>query len=383
MANDTPPGTVCASKLGPGWIDGGTLCRQRSVCGGPTGAYHAPLSFELENLAPTVCVPSSTPGVTDEEMEKLRVSAWLRSEKSAIISVEARFHIDRRAIAGAIAWEALKNQHRSARAVGLGKMHLWTWFSLDTMAKQTEEAGYLPRRWFPKRMLLLSSVDGAIEYIGASMAAAADMAALYGYDIREDPPILTNVYQGSDLVEWKEHLAKKTKGEKLTPANPMAIWVGLNLGYLEDAVGKPSFQDTPYLPTGNPQKALGFDKKAAAQYADAHAQSGSIRRCAEYVRKALEAGGIILEQTLLAKNYGEKLVKAGFLTVNAVGYVPQIGDVIVFQGTSKSTEGHMQIYDGKQWVSDFKQNDPLWPNSDPKSVWQTEKPAYTIYRFPS
>jgi hypothetical protein len=233
------------------------------------------------------------------------------------------------------------------------------------------------------RLVLLSNIDGAIEYIAASMAAIADIAAVYGYDIREDPPILTNEYQGSDLVKWRKHLAEKNKGDKLVPKNAMALWVGLNLGYLEDAVGKPAFKDTPYLPIGNVQKALGFNKKAAAQYADAHAESGSIRRCAEYVRRAVEAGGIILEQTLLAKDYGEKLRKAGFLTVNALGYLPQIGDVIVFQGTSKSTEGHMQIYDGTQWVSDFKQNDPLWPNSDPKSVWQTEKPAYTIYRFPS
>ena len=76
-----------------------------------------------------------------------------------------------------------------------------------------------------------------------------------------------------------------------------------------------------------------------------------------------------------------KVLLSGFRKVNPVGYSPELADVIVFQGTSASAAGHMQLYDGTQWISDFKQQDPLWPSSNPNSVWQMEKPSYTIYRF--
>jgi hypothetical protein len=148
-------------------------------------------------------------------------------------------------------------------------------------------------------------------------------------------------------------------------------------------------------PASSPGSARGpsgptFDKNAAAEHArtqaadtyeEAKEKGNGQTFCARYVRLAIEAGGIRVEPTGLAKDYGPGLIAAGFEEVRQEAYMPMTGDVIVFQGTSSTAAGHMQIYDGIQWISDFKQKDPLWPSSNPKSPWQTEKPTYNIYRY--
>jgi cell wall-associated NlpC family hydrolase len=88
-----------------------------------------------------------------------------------------------------------------------------------------------------------------------------------------------------------------------------------------------------------------------------------------------------------ARNYGPVLEALGFVAAKSVktksvakeDYSFRVGDVVIFQSTTKSVPGHIQIYDGKHWISDFVQKDPLWPNSSPLSTWQVEKPAYVIY----
>ena len=56
-------------------------------------------------------------------------------------------------------------------------------------------------------------------------------------------------------------------------------------------------------------------------------------------------------------------------------YTPQAGDVVVIQSTSTSKDGHMAMFSGKQWISDFEQKD-FWPGKD----CLKEKPSYVIYR---
>ena len=73
------------------------------------------------------------------------------------------------------------------------------------------------------------------------MAAIADITARHGFgDIRNNPIILTNVYQSKDLVEWEEHLKKKPAGSTLAGGNAMDIWVGRNITFLTAAVGTPN-----------------------------------------------------------------------------------------------------------------------------------------------
>jgi len=51
------------------------------------------------------------------------------------------------------------------------------------------------------------------------------------------------------------------------------------------------------------------------------------------------------------------------------------GDIVVIQKTTKNENGHIAIYNGNNWVSDFKQQG-FWPSSS----YRSENPPYKIYR---
>jgi hypothetical protein len=208
------------------------------------------VSFEL-NDAPPYRPSLETAGSKKLGLSKsqVRVLAWLRKHKRAIVQAERIFRIDRRAVAGAIAWEALENPlFFPVRWIGPGKMHYKTgaFGGEDTVAMQVEDAGYLPtKRNQEERKKSLSTPSGAIMYIAASMKAAADIAwQEHGSDIYRDPGVLTWFYQSTDLKEWRQHLkSKRAKGERTfdVQKESMARWVLDHLAFLELAVGKPDF----------------------------------------------------------------------------------------------------------------------------------------------
>lgn len=60
---------------------------------------------------------------------------------------------------------------------------------------------------------------------------------------------------------------------------------------------------------------MSWDKRMAVNYAKTHAGSHSQGRCAEFTRKAIQAGGITLGHTYHAKDYGPMLRSAGFTAI--------------------------------------------------------------------
>jgi hypothetical protein len=100
--------------------------------------------------------------------------------------------------------------------------------------------------------------------------------------------------------------------------------------------------------------------------------------CARHVRQALEAGGA--DMTLrprLAREYRTKLIELGFAQVEiGNGYIPQRGDVAVFESyeNQRHQAGHIQMFDGSSWVSDFKQANFLPHRLNYRGV------AYEIFR---
>ena len=260
MGQLTPPGVLDRVLQFVDLFDGTTVGGYTPRPGatdvsGEIGACYLEPSSPLRDLTPA----------------QRQVLAWLRAYRPEIERAEREFRIDRRAIAGAIAWEMLKNVWRqSLRSVGPGKIHLWNYsvtgalrglrhigsFGLlgaiscaidtDTLVKQTEDAGYLPAQTFDSRAALLATPEGAIRYIGAIMAAAAAIAVREGFeDIRGNPVVLTNVYQGKTLATWEQHLRGKPAGAPLTGGNPMDIWVAAHLRFLEDGVGRPRIPPAP------------------------------------------------------------------------------------------------------------------------------------------
>ncbi|MBN2752374.1 MAG: hypothetical protein JXQ84_06665, partial [Rhodospirillaceae bacterium] len=130
-------------------------------------------------------------------------------------------------------------------------------------------------------------------------------------------------------------------------------------------------------PEKQPRKSsLDVDKFAEALDKNASPKSG--RKCGVRVREAFNAAGVGFPKgTESAKDFGPGLEKQGFKPVDKAGYVPQKGDIVVIQpyeGGSK--HGHIAAYDGKQWVSDFKQRD-FWGGPG----YRTLQPSHRFYRF--
>ena len=95
----------------------------------------------------------------------------------------------------------------------------------------------------------------------------------------------------------------------------------------------------------------------AAASASRVALSRSSGYCARYVRKALQTAGYDFTPNPSAYQYASRgtLSSAGFTKISN-STQPQVGDVVVYDRSGKHPHGHIQIFDGRDWVSDFRQN---------------------------
>lgn len=112
----------------------------------------------------------------------------------------------------------------------------------------------------------------------------------------------------------------------------------------------------------------------AAKYATEHAESKSVGLCALYVRKAINAGGIPLYKCGSAWHYRHVLPILNFHQVGKDAE-REVGDIVVFQPIGGRKYGHIAIWNGTQWVSDFKQR-----NFIVHSDYTKEGAEYRIYR---
>ena len=123
-----------------------------------------------------------------------------------------------------------------------------------------------------------------------------------------------------------------------------------------------------------------WDINAAIAHLQSEALEHPSSKCGKFVHKAIDAGGIRLNTAYnpngkSASGYGPILRHSGFLTV-APGEKPQKGDVVVFQPVEGHPDGHVAMFDGKQWISDYKQ-DSIYAASPHKNG-----APYVIYRRP-
>ena len=88
-------------------------------------------------------------------------------------------------------------------------------------------------------------------------------------------------------------------------------------------------------------------------FARDHAYPTSQKRCAEFVRKAIESTGIIIDRKPDAYLYGENLIKVGYKSASCTG---EPGMIYVIDRTPIHTSGHIEIAgDDGFFYSDFKQ----------------------------
>jgi hypothetical protein len=117
-----------------------------------------------------------------------------------------------------------------------------------------------------------------------------------------------------------------------------------------------------------------LDKLRAADYLHTHAMSRSSGHCARSVRLALEASGLdTRSHPESAKDYGPFLISLGFVIVRLDNYAPMTADVAVLQPfEGGDPNGHVEMYDGQHWVSDFVQKDifagPGWRQAVPNNA---------------
>ncbi len=127
----------------------------------------------------------------------------------------------------------------------------------------------------------------------------------------------------------------------------------------------------------------GFDIDAAIirihKEIDKRADKKSIGYCARYVRWGLESGGInTSNRPNYACKYGPFLLRKGFNQINITDpndYTPIKGDIVVFDtypGQPKYPAGHIQMYNGEKWVSDFVQR-RFWPNTAYENDYKKRK----------
>ena len=99
----------------------------------------------------------------------------------------------------------------------------------------------------------------------------------------------------------------------------------------------------------------------AVNYLNENAELHSRNMCALYVERAINAGGqpaFILP----AWGYAYVLPLMGFEEIPRTQYVPRKGDIVVFPKVKNHIWGHIAMYNGNQWISDFKQRGVIVAN---------------------
>lgn len=141
---------------------------------------------------------------------------------------------------------------------------------------------------------------------------------------------------------------------------------------------------SPVVNTGNfsvAKSGTGVSSRGykAARYARSHARGKSIGRCANYVATALLSGGYSFTRQPSAYMYhtNNTLTNAGFTQIvpNAQ-WIP--GDVIVINRFSGHPHGHICIWDGRNWVSDFIQRRYTPYSSGTPGGWALYRDTQTL-----
>ncbi|SFI49999.1 hypothetical protein [Halpernia frigidisoli] len=121
-----------------------------------------------------------------------------------------------------------------------------------------------------------------------------------------------------------------------------------------------------------------YDVDNAVSKLNVNAETKSLGKCAKYVRLAINAGGIKNIFGHATEYYdSDKLLKYGFTKVgtNLDSVSLEKGDIVAFGSVKGHPYGHISMWNGTNWVSDFKQ----------KSFWVAKQYSidkkYAIYRW--
>ena len=132
--------------------------------------------------------------------------------------------------------------------------------------------------------------------------------------------------------------------------------------------------DNPRLgPYGPYWNVPSLDIPAMSTWLNDNAYSSSRGQCAKYVRLGLEAAGANTSgHPVAAADYANTVQRNGYVPITAGSYVPREGDITVISRTDQHAYGHIVVYDGRQWISDFKQKNqsPYADKTIPMQVYR-------------
>ena len=114
-----------------------------------------------------------------------------------------------------------------------------------------------------------------------------------------------------------------------------------------------------------------------------------IGQCAKFTANAIRQGGLPALPKLpagsdSATNYADKLISVGFENKGQLQRANWLkGDVAIIKGVTGHPHGHMCIYNGTNWISDFVQ-ERLYPSRSygeaPYNIYRYTGAAYIVNR---
>jgi hypothetical protein len=202
--------------------------------------------------------------------------------------------------------------------------------------------------------------------------------------------VMKSLYRETSFGPWNAILADPGANYCIVAQEPK----GIISGTLDVIFGPPGSSGGGTSPrandgsggnVGSGSGSADLNVNGAVSWARRNAHSRSQGDCALYVRRALgEGGNLAVFKTGRghAYQFGTALTQAGFTRIHSGTYSSaseqlaglRPGDVVVFQRVAGHPYGHVAIYDGQWWISDYVQRTM---SSNPQNY---QGGSFAIYR---
>jgi hypothetical protein len=135
--------------------------------------------------------------------------------------------------------------------------------------------------------------------------------------------------------------------------------------------------------TGTCGASSGLNCAAAVAYLNNNVHTTtSSHRCLTEIQEALSAGGITLScgappgHSGYAGYCNSSLQALNFTSLGSTDSSPQAGDILVIQDSGGKQIGHITMFTGNTWISDFIQSNGESPPGNPYSAGEGYNPQY-------
>jgi len=127
-------------------------------------------------------------------------------------------------------------------------------------------------------------------------------------------------------------------------------------------------------------KVVSYNHREAVEYITLNAEKKPKGLCSRYVRKTLIADGLPAYLRGSACCYDKFLPLYGFREID-VPSVYRKGDIVVFPSVKNHRHGHIAMWNGRQWVSDFKQRNIIVNNAYRGVAFKVLRHKYSADEF--